>query len=319
MRLKRIPFALLAGLLLVFACETPEQPEEQVVPDIKVSSESQSAFSSGIDFGASSGSQTQSFSLTFTATDAWQASVVQTKAPDWVSVQPASGNAGTVNMTVTVQPNPGEADREAVVTLTCGNVRKSFTVRQAGTPPVVVAVTGITLDRTSVSLTEGQQVTLTATVEPADATDKTVTWTTSNSGVATVDQNGTVTAVAEGTATITAAAGDKSATCAVTVQKNVVAVTGITLDRSSVSLTEGQQVTLTATVEPADATDKTVTWTTSNSGVATVDQNGTVTAVAEGTATITAKAGDKSATCAVTVKKNTMSGDNEGTGTEDWD
>ncbi len=216
----RTPFALLAGLLLAFACETPEQPEEQVVPDIKVPSESQSVFSSGIDFGASSGSQTQSFSLTFTATDAWQASVVQTKTPDWVSVQPTSGNAGTVNMTVAVQPNTGEAAREAVVTLACGNVRKSFTVRQAGTPPVVVGVTSVKLDKTSLTLTEGESETLTATVEPANATDKTVKWTTSDGGVATVDQNGTVTATAGGTATITAAAGDKSATCVVTVNEN---------------------------------------------------------------------------------------------------
>jgi uncharacterized protein YjdB len=128
-----------------------------------------------------------------------------------------------------------------------------------------------------------------------------------------VDANGTVTAVAEGSATISAKAGDKTAICTVTVKKNVVAVESITLDKSSLELTEGETATIIATVKPDNATNKTVTWSSSNASVASVDANGTVTAVAEGSATITAKAGDKSATCTVTVKKNGMNaGDPEG-------
>ena len=81
-----------------------------------------------------------------------------------------------------------------------------------------VAVESVTLDKTSLSLTEGESATLTATVNPSNATDKTVSWSSSNTSVATVDSNGKVTAVKAGTATITAKAGGKSATCSVVVQ-----------------------------------------------------------------------------------------------------
>lgn len=170
----------------------------------------------------------------------------------------------------------------------------------------VVAVTSVTLNKTEVTLTEGESETLTATVKPDDASDKTVTWTSSDTSIATVDGNGKVTAVKAGTATITAKAGDKSATCTVTVNKKVVAVTSVTLNKTELTLTEGESETLTATVKPDDATDKTVTWSSSDASIATVDGNGKVTAVKAGSATITAKAGDKSATCTVTVNKKVV-------------
>ena len=169
--------------------------------------------------------------------------------------------------------------------------------------PQVVAVSSVSLDKTSVSLNVGESVTLAATVKPDNATNKTVTWSSDKASVATVDASGKVTAKAEGTATITAKAGDKTATCSVTVKKSVVAVSSITLDKSSLELTEGETATLVATVKPDNATDKTVTWTSDKASVATVDASGKVTAKAEGTATITAKANDKTATCTVTVKK----------------
>ena len=172
--------------------------------------------------------------------------------------------------------------------------------------PQVVAVSSVSLDKTSVSLNVGESVTLAATVKPDNATNKTVSWSSSNASVASVDASGKVSAVAEGTATITAKAGDKTATCSVTVKKNTVAVESVTLDKSSLELTEGETATLTATVKPDNATNKTVTWSSDKTSVATVDANGKVTAVAEGTATITAKAGDKTATCSVTVKKNVI-------------
>ena len=162
-----------------------------------------------------------------------------------------------------------------------------------------VAVSEVTLDQTSITLTAGGTATLTATVSPSNATDKTVSWSSSNTSVATVS-NGTVTAVAAGSATITAKAGGKSATCSVTVKAKDVPVTGISIAPTSVSIQVGKTATLTATVSPSDATNATVTWSSSKESVATVS-NGTVTAVAEGSATITATAGGKSATCSVTV------------------
>jgi uncharacterized protein YjdB len=151
-----------------------------------------------------------------------------------------------------------------------------------------------------------------ATVLPWNATDKTVTWTSGNPFVATVDQDGKVTALHEGTATITAKAGDMTASCSVTVKNSVVAVESVTLDKTSLELYEGEVAMLYATVLPWGATDRTITWTSGNPSVATVDQNGKVTALHEGTTTITAKAGDKTATCSVTVKKSVNPGDPEG-------
>ncbi len=165
---------------------------------------------------------------------------------------------------------------------------------------VTVPVESITLSDATLTLVEEQSATLMATIYPADATDKTVTWSSNNVAVATVN-NGKVTAIKAGTATITATAGNKTATCAVTVNKKYIDVTSITLNKTTLPLTKGDSEILEATVNPSDATDKTVTWTTSNASVASVDQNGKVNAVGGGSATITAKAGDKTATCVVTV------------------
>ena len=170
----------------------------------------------------------------------------------------------------------------------------------------VIPVTSVTLNKASLALTEQETFQLSATVSPDNATDKTVTWSSSNTAVATVSNNGLVTAIKEGSATITAKAGDKTATCAVTVSKKVVAVTSVTLNKSSLTLTEQETFQLSASVSPDNATDKTVTWSSSNTAVATVSDSGLVTAVKEGSATITAKAGDKTATCTVTISKTVV-------------
>jgi uncharacterized protein YjdB len=163
----------------------------------------------------------------------------------------------------------------------------------------VIPATGITLDKTAAELTEGETLTLTATVTPEDATDKTVTWTSSDETVATV-KDGVVTALKAGKATITAKAGEVSAACELTVNAKVIPATGITLDKITAELTEGETLTLTATVTPEDATDKTVTWASSDEAVVKV-VNGVVSALKTGKATITATSGDVSATCEITV------------------
>ncbi len=182
-----------------------------------------------------------------------------------------------------------------------------YTMTTEPDPDDPIVVTGITLDKTTATVEEGATVALTATVTPENATDKTVTWSTSNEAIATVS-GGVVTGVKAGEVTITAKAGDKSATCTVTVTakqstedpEDPIAVEGITLDKTTATVEEGATVTLTATVTPGNATDKTVTWSTSNEAIATVS-GGVVTGVKAGEVTITAKAGDKSATCTVTV------------------
>ncbi len=170
-----------------------------------------------------------------------------------------------------------------------------------------VSVTGVTLSKTAATLTDGDTLTLTATIAPSNATNKNVTWSSSNTSVATVSTNGVVTAKAAGTATITVKTSDgsKTATCTVTVKAKTVSVTGVTLSKTAATLIEGDTLTLTATIAPSNATNKNVTWTSSNTSVATVNTSGVVTAKAAGTATITVKSADggKIATCAVTVTK----------------
>jgi uncharacterized protein YjdB len=168
--------------------------------------------------------------------------------------------------------------------------------------------TDVTLDQETLSLTTGSTGTLKATVKPPAALQA-VTWSSSDETVATVDEKGVVTAEAPGTATITASAGEGiNATCTVTV---TTPVTGVTLDQETLSLTTGSTGTLKATVKPENATNQTVTWSSSDETVATVDEKGVVTAVSAGTATITAtatngtesKEDDKSDSCTVTVTK----------------
>ena len=176
-----------------------------------------------------------------------------------------------------------------------------------------VVVTGITLNKSELSLAIDETETLTATVTPDNATDKTVTWSSSSTAIADVDATGKVTAKAVGgPVTITATANDGSgvtATCTVNVIAARVDVTGVELNKTATALYVGDTETLTATVTPDDATNKNVTWSTSNADVATVE-NGVITAIGVGTATITVTTedGDMTATCAVTVNPVAVTG-----------
>ncbi|GHV09761.1 hypothetical protein FACS1894162_1090 [Bacteroidia bacterium] len=168
-----------------------------------------------------------------------------------------------------------------------------------------VAVTSMSLSPSSVNLTINATASLSASFTPSNATETVLTWSSSNTSVATVSNTGVVTAKAVGTATITAAQtttnGDKKATCTVTV---TIPVTGVSLNKTATTIVGiNSTETLTATVAPSNATNKAVTWSSSNTSIATVSTAGVVTAKAAGTATITAKTtdGNKTATCAVTV------------------
>ena len=173
---------------------------------------------------------------------------------------------------------------------------------QSGSDPV--EATSITLDRTSASLDLGETVTLTATVGPSDATNKTVTWTSSNGGVATVNK-GVVTAVNEGNATITAKTRNGlTATAAITVSAKGIKVTGVTLTPAIATLEKNDTLQLTASLEPSNAAEKyaALTWKSSAPKVATVDSNGLVTAQGTGTATITATTAYFGITATATIK-----------------
>ena len=166
---------------------------------------------------------------------------------------------------------------------------------------VTVPIDSIALNKTSTELWAGDTEKLTVTYNPEDASGKTVTWKSDNNKVATVSQDGTITAEGKGTATITATTENgKTATCKVTVKQPV---TGVTLNKTTLDLEKDQTEKLVATVLPANADgDKTVTWKSSNNAVATVSQDGTVTAVGKGSCNITATTENgKTATCKVTV------------------
>lgn len=164
-----------------------------------------------------------------------------------------------------------------------------------------VAVESVSLDKTSLTLVEGNSETLTATVTPDNAINKTVTWSSSNTAVATVE-NGVVKAVSAGTVTITATAGGKSATCAVTVSAAYVPATAVQLSQKTAEIRVGETLQLTATVKPDNATNKTVIWSSGDTEIATVDANGLVTGLKTGEVSIFAITADnRGATCGVTV------------------
>ncbi|WP_172917589.1 Ig-like domain-containing protein [Capnocytophaga canis] len=238
----------------------------------------------------------------------------------------------TYSLTATVLPADATnknihwtSENEAVVTINEGGF---LTAHKVGTATVVVttesgkktaicrvtveakviAVESVSLSEEQITLVEGNTYSLTATVLPANATNKKVTWTSANTAIATVDDLGKVTGVASGTVYITATTKDskKTASCKVTVSKKVITVAYVSLDNETITLLEGDTKTLVATVSPTNATNKKITWTTTDKTIATVDANGKVTAITAGVVSITATTedGGKKASCRVTVEKN---------------
>lgn len=154
----------------------------------------------------------------------------------------------------------------------------------------VIEISGISLNTSSKTLIEGDTFNLAVTYVPQDATNKSVTWSSSNATVASVDSNGKVTAKKNGSATITATTQNgKTATAKITVNKKTVDVTSVKINSNVYSVYEGDTIILSATVSPDNATNKKITWSSNDTSVATVDSNGVVTAKKSGSVKITAK------------------------------
>src|SRR5699024_10646228 len=184
---------------------------------------------------------------------------------------------------VTIEPKTVSVDVDATTKLN-STVAPSTGTNKSDTATVtvkkaVVNVTGVTLDKTTLSLQEGATGNLVATVAPSTATDKTVTFASSDAAIATVDNTGKVMAVKPGAAdiTVTTKDGSKTAKCALTVTAKQIPVTGVTLDKSTLSLEVGATATLNATVAPSNASYKAVSFTSSDDAIATVDNDGLVT------------------------------------------
>lgn len=168
-------------------------------------------------------------------------------------------------------------------------------------PPV--AVTGVSISPASASVAVNNTTQLTATVAPANATNQNVSWASNNASVATVSATGLVTGLTAGTAIITVTTQDGNRTASSTITVNVIAVTGVSVSPAAASIFATQTQQLTATVTPANASNKNVSWTSGNNSIATVSSTGLVTGISPGTATITARtvSGNYTATAAITV------------------
>lgn len=212
-----------------------------------------------------------------------------------------SGDDQIVSVVEGVVTGVGEGDAVVTVTTVDGGKTATCAFSVSKKP---VPVTGISLDQKSASLVEGTTLQLTATVEPEGADDPSFTWKSDKESVATVSDEGLVTAISVGTATITVTTtdGGKTDECVITVTAKPVSVSGVSLDKANATIKVDETVTLTATVSPADATNKEVSWKSSDETVATV-KDGVVKGIKEGKATITVTTADggKTATCEITV------------------
>ena len=294
-------FRLFLAVFLA-ACTFASCQEEIIKDAIVLDSSSSDDLIQVLESGETRGS-----SITFTTSGAWTSEIKsvapRTKAsPDWISLKPDHGNAaGDYTVDVVLSENETYSDRAAEIIIKSGDKSITMDITQKASP--FVPVTAVKLSASSLALTEGDVARLTATVEPADATDKTVVWNSDSPEIAEVDQEGNVTAKSAGEAVITAVSGDVSGTCTVVVSKRIIPVTSVTVIPEYVELTEGDSKALMVRVQPSDATDKTVVWSSDAPEIVEVSDGGRITAVSEGTAVITATSGDVSGTCTVVVSK----------------
>lgn len=218
-----------------------------------------------------------------------------------IAVEPPEADSGEICWE-SADESVAKVDGNGVVTgIASGNAKITATCRDRSVScavNVIVPVAELTLEPARTVLAEGGTLALTATILPEDATDNSVTWSSDNEDVATVNADGTVTAVSVGETKITASCGEKTAECIVTVAPPV---SEVQISHGTLQLYAGQNSTLKATVLPENAADKTVTWQSSDTKIVAVTKDGAITCLAAGQATITASCGGKSAACIVTV------------------
>lgn len=222
---------------------------------------------------------------------------------NWIShVQTKGLSNKTIILRVEENNSYDKREGEVYVKNKTTSLQESITIRQEAN---LHHVTGVSLSKTSLEIIEGESVRLYSTIKPEYATNKKVSWSSSNPSIASVS-DGNVKALREGFCIITVTTDDqaKTAQCEVNVKSNYIPVTGITLDKTYLSMTQYDTETLQVTVYPSDATNHKVSWYSDNPSVAKVDSQGKVTAVSSGTATITVESEDSSlsAVCVVTVE-----------------
>ncbi|MFS4494148.1 Ig-like domain-containing protein [Maribacter sp. 2308TA10-17] len=224
---------------------------------------------------------TQQLIATITPSNATDDSVTWSSSDDSIAAVDTNGLVTAVT----------EGTATITVTTTDGNFTATSLISVNALP---VPVTGVNVNPNSATLIEGNSEQLTAVVSPTNADDASVTWSSSDTSIATVTTGGLVTGISQGTATITAstADGNFTATSLITVEASTISVAGINIDPTTADLTVGDNQQLTFVVSPSDATDLSVTWSSSDATIATVNSSGLVTGIASGTATITVTTND---------------------------
>ena len=295
------PLIPVLALAILAGC----RQEAAVTPAITPDAASATAFAGGLQVGSEAGT----YPVSFNTTVDWALKMDETRAvPTWVSVSAHTGKAGDNTVVLTVRENPSLDSRAALFTVSAESVQKTFSLVQSGRPPI--ALQQIALDKTEMSLYLDETGRLSYTLTPDNADGNVVTWVSDNPAIATV-ADGVVQPVAVGQTVVAAEASGKRAECTVTVLRRYVPVTSVVITPATLEIKEGETATLVATLLPEDSDLRAATWTSSDPSVVTV-QNGVVTAVAPGTAVITAKADDASGTCTVTVLKKGNTGDDLG-------
>ena len=283
--MKKFLFALMASAAIFAACDDSQQllsSAKITVPDTM-----EELFTNGVTLDASA----QEIDVKFTANSTWTIEFA-CDTPDgvnWVYADPARGDGGDVEMKVSVTANESEMSRTATATVTCysvtGDVTRSFTITQEGKKAAQTG--GLTIDPDKVTVLKNEKFHLTA--KDASGNPVKATWSSGDTMVARVDNNGDVQAINPGSTVITAEADGKTGTCEVTVTDEI-PVESIAFDPESIEMNVGEQRQLTVVFTPANATNKTINvWTVDGGNPnVTVDNNGVVTAVSKGNAVVVA-------------------------------
>lgn len=224
----------------------------------------------------------ETLTATIMPNDATNTSVVWTSSNKSVAIVNANGRITALspgNSTITVTTVSGGETASCQVTVT---------------EVAPIKTTGVQLNKTSTTLSINDTEQLTATVLPSNSNNKKVQWKSDNLNVVEVSSTGKISAISPGTAnvTVTTEDGKYTAKCTVTVNKPTVKVTGITINKTAVTLEKDEKTQLIAGTQPSNADNANITWSSDNAQVAKVDDSGLVTAVGYGTATITAKTAD---------------------------
>ena len=283
--MKKTIISILAALALLSCGKDNGTPTPGPTPTPTPTPTAKIVIPSGVSTSPTVVSDRQKLDISFTAAGDWTASATVTKAEDWISVSPESGKAGSVSITISVQPNESTEEREATVQIKCGDETCNIYVTQVGKGAVVKPEPEIIFDTTPRTITTGGTTNINVTTVPSTIK---VNYASSDPAVATVDAGGNVTAVGPGTATVTISTEETEEYAATSRTLNVTVtdktVPAINVSTSPQTVTTGGTMKIDAKVEPSTIQLK---YKSSDTNVATVDADGTVTAKAAGTATIT--------------------------------